>query len=90
MRAVGQADRGRGARDFLHRDDVGEVAQARAAVGFGNRHAEQAQLAELLPHVGGEFVLRVDLGRARRQLRIAHALHGIAQGVEFLGEVGIE
>ena len=90
MGAVGQAHGCRGARHFLHRHDVREVPQARSSMAFRHGHPEQAQLAELLPHVGRELVLRVDFGRSRRQLRIAHALHGIAQGVEFLGEVGIE
>src|SRR5438045_1991650 len=67
-----------------------EVTQAGAAVAFGDGHAEQSELAELLPHVGGKLVRAVDLGGARCELGVAHALHRVAQSVEFLGEVGIE
>ena len=68
MRAVRKPDRGRAARDLLHRDDVREVAHRRAAVLFLDRDAEQAEGAELAPQVGGELVRLVDLRRARRDL----------------------
>jgi hypothetical protein len=90
VRAVRKPDRSGGARDFLHRHHVGEISQARAAVRIRHRHAQEAQLAQLSPHVRRERVLRVDLGGARRQLRVAHALHRVSKRVEFLVEVGIE
>src|SRR5439155_7100345 len=55
MRAVGQADGGGRSRHLLHRDHVSEITEARAAVALWNRHAEEPELAELLPHVGGKF-----------------------------------
>ena len=64
MRAVGQADRGRGARNLLHRDDMGEIAHAGAAVIRIGGDAEQAERAEFLPQMRGEFVAS---GRSRRR-----------------------
>src|SRR6202008_3221992 len=61
MRAVGEADRGRGARDLFHGDDVGEIAHRRAAVLLFHRDAEEAERAELAPEVRREFVRTVDL-----------------------------
>ncbi len=61
MGAVGQADRGRGARDFLHRDAVLEIAEARPAIVLLHRDAEQAEPAHLLPEVHRELVGAVDL-----------------------------
>ena len=43
VRAVREADRGRGARDLLHRDDVRQVAEVAAAVLLLHRHAVQAE-----------------------------------------------
>ena len=79
MGAVGQADRGRGARDFLHRHDVGQVAHVGAAVFFADGDAEHAQLAHLAPQVHRELVAAVDLGRARGDLGGGELLHGFAQ-----------
>ncbi|KAI3480412.1 hypothetical protein L1887_57426 [Cichorium endivia] len=52
--AVGEGHRGRPAADFLHGHDMGQVTQAGAAVFLADGHAEQAHVAELAPHVGGE------------------------------------
>jgi hypothetical protein len=89
MGAVGQADRGRGARDFLHRDDVREVAHPGAAIFLVGGHAEQAHVTELLPQVGGEEVVAVDLRRAR-QISFCAKADGIAQHVDVLAEVKVE
>ena len=50
-----------------HGDDVGQVAHVAAVLRHGG-HAEQADVAELLPQVGREQVVAVDLRRARRDL----------------------
>ncbi len=68
MRAVGKADRRRGARDLLHGHDVREVAHHRAAEFLLDRDAEQAERAELLPQVRRKLVRTVDLRGARRDL----------------------
>ena len=80
--AVGQADRRRGAADLLHRDDVGEIAHAGAAVFLFDGDAEQAEVAELAPQVHGKLVAAVDLRRARRDLGGGELLHGVAQHVQ--------
>ena len=61
VRAVGEADRGRGAGDLLDRDAMGEIAHAGAAVLLGYGDPEQPERAELLPEVGRKLVVRVDL-----------------------------
>src|SRR6266511_3629986 len=76
-RTGGKPDRGRGARDLFHGDDVGEIAHRGAAVLLLDRDAEQAERAELRPQVGRKLVAAVDLARARRDLlrrEIAHAI----------------
>ncbi|MNE16524.1 hypothetical protein D3C80_1094730 [compost metagenome] len=82
VRAVGQADRRRGAADFLDGHHVGQVAHAGAAVLLGNGDAQQAHLTEFLPHVGGEQVVVVDGGGARRQLAGHEGTHLVAQHVD--------
>src|SRR5690606_11231050 len=47
-------------------------------------------VAELLPQVGGELVRAVDLGRARRDLRGAEGLQGVAQCVDGLAEIEVQ
>ncbi len=86
MGAVAQADRGRGAGDFLHRDDVFEVAEAEAAELFLDSDAVQAQFAHLGPQVAGELVLLVDFGGAGGQPFGGPAGGGVADGVSGLAE----
>ena len=71
---------------LLHGDDVRQVAHAGAAVVLGDGDAEQAEIAQLPPEVGGEGVLAVDLGRERcdlagrrRRARVAQHLDGLAE-----------
>jgi hypothetical protein len=90
VRAVGQADRGGGAADLLHGHHVLEVAHAGAAVLLLHGDAEDAELAELAPEVGGELVARVDLGRARRDLGGGETRDLGAQGVGGLTEAEVE
>ena len=72
VRAVGEPDRGRSAAHFLHRDHVGEVAHAGAAVLLLDGDAEQAQIAQLRPQVARKLVVAVDTRpRAARSLRPA-------------------
>ena len=90
MGAVAQAHRGRAAADFLHGDDMLEIAQAGAAVGLGHGDAEQAQIAELAPQITGEFIVGVNRRGARRDLVGGEAAHGIADHVGGLAEAEIE
>src|SRR5687768_16582107 len=79
MRAVRQADRGRGARDLLHGADLREVAHGAAAVVLLDGHAEQAEAPELAPQVRRKLVRLVDPGGARRDLLGGEVLHRFAQ-----------
>ena len=87
MRAVGQADRGRGAGDFLDRDGMGEVAHARPAVFLLDRDAEQAELAHLAPELVGEGVRPVGVGRDRLHALLRPAMDHVAQGGDLVAEV---
>ena len=87
MGAVGQAYRGGGAADFLHGDDMGEIAHAGAAVFLLHRHAEQPQAAELSPQVGGEFIPAVYVRRARGDFPGREVLCRIPQQVDGFAQV---
>src|ERR1700740_2697744 len=78
MRAVGQADRGGGARNLLDRDAVLEIAEARAAILLLDRDAVQAERADPGPQVPGKQVGAVDVGGAWRDLVGGEVLHGVA------------
>ena len=68
VRAVAEADRGRGARHFLLRHDMLEIAEAEPAILLLDRDPVQPELAHLRPQMPREFVLLVDLGGDRRDL----------------------
>ena len=87
MGAVGQADAGRGAADLLDRDHVLEIAQAAAAILLLDRHAEQAQLAELGPQLARELVAAVDLLGQRCDLARGEARHRVADHLRLLAQV---
>ena len=90
MRAVGQADRGRGARHLLHRDAVLEIAQARAAIFLLDRDAVQAERADLGPEIARKLIAAVDFGGARRDLVLRKRMHRLADRVRGLAEIEIE
>ena len=87
MRPVGQADRGRPARDLLHGDDVRQVAEVGAAVVFRHGQAVHAEFAQLLPEVHRELVAAVDLRGARRDFLGDELLQGLAQQRDVFAEV---
>ena len=84
MRAVGEADRGRGAGNLLHRHDMGEIAHARAAAIRIGRDAEQAEAAQFPPQMHREFVVAVDRSGQRRYLLLREAPHHVAQRLDLL------
>ncbi|MNM92775.1 hypothetical protein D3C81_1051190 [compost metagenome] len=88
--AVGEGDRSRTTADLLHGDHVGQVAQTRAAVFLFDGDAEQAHVAEFLPHVHREEVVRVDLRGARRQFSGDEVAHLVAQHVDGFAEAEVE
>ena len=90
MRAVRQADRGGGAGDLLHRDDVLEIAHAGAAVFLLDRDAEHAEIAQLAPQIHRECVVAIDRRGAWRDLVGGEVLHRVAQHVGGFAEVEIQ
>ncbi len=90
MRAVRQADRGRGAGNLLHRHHMLEIAHAGAAKFLLDRDAEHAQIAELAPEIHRESVVAVDRRGARRDLVGGKALDRCAQHIGRLAEVEIQ
>ena len=90
MRAVRQADRGRGARHFLHRDAVLEIAQARPAILLLDGDAVQAERADLGPEIARELIAAVDLGGTRRDLVLRERMHRLADRIRGLAEVEVE
>ena len=90
MRAIREADRGRGARDFFHRDDVRQVAELGAAVLFLDRHAVQTESAELLPQVVREKVLAVDGRGAGRNFCGGKCLDRVAKRIDGVAQVEVE
>ena len=90
MRAVGEPDRRGGARDFLHRDAVLEITQARSAPFLLDRDAVHAELAQLRPEIAREGVAAVDLVGARRNLVGGEVAHAVAQHIGGFAEAEIE
>ncbi len=87
MGAVGQRDAGAGPGDLLDRDHMREVSHPGAAVFLGHGDAQQAQLAQFGPELGGELVAAVDLGGHRLQPFLRPAVHHVAQGIHILAEI---
>ena len=90
MRAIGEADRRRCARDFFGRDDMRQVAHCGAAVLFFNCDPQQAQVAELAPKIHGEFIRPVNCLGTRRYLISGKSTHRVAKHVNFLPQSEIE
>ena len=90
MRAVGQADRGGGARDLLDRDAVLEIAQPRAAIFLLDGNPVQAKRADFRPEVAGELIAPVDFVGARRDLVAREIMHGFADRVRGFAEIEVE
>ncbi len=90
MRAVGKADRRRGAADLLHRHGMFEIAEARAAPLLLDRDAMQAELAHLRPELTREPVLAVDLLGQRRDPVLCETVHRLADRIGRLAEIEVE
>ena len=90
VRAVAEADRGGGPAHLLHGDAMLQVAEAAAALLLLHRDTEQAEVAEPGPEVARELVARVDLLRARRDLRLREALDRRADHVGGLAQPEVE
>ena len=90
MGAVAKADRGRGPRHFLLRDDMFEIAEAEPAKFLLDRDPVKPELAHLRPQVAREFVALVDPGGDRRDLVAGEPLRGVADRVRHFAKVEIE
>ena len=90
MRAVGQADRGGGARNLLHRHAMGEIAEPGAAQFLFDGDAEEAERAELRPQLARKAVGAVDLVGVGRDLVLGESAHRVAQHVDIAAEAEIE
>ncbi len=90
MGAVREPDGRRGATDFLHGHDVGQIAQPRTAVVFSGRYTEQAEFAEFGPQVTRKLVAGIDLCGARRNSVGREALHCLAQEIDVFTKAKIE
>ena len=90
MRAVGQADRGRGPRHFLHRDAVLEIAEAAAAILLLDGDAVQAERADFGPEIARELIAAVDFGGARRDFVLRERIYRLAYSVRSLAEIEVE
>src|SRR6266536_4844268 len=56
-----------------------QVAEVGATVFFGHGHAVETEIDELVPQVGGEQVIVIDCGGARRNLIGREVLDSVAQ-----------
>src|SRR5687768_5922403 len=68
MRSVREADRGGGARNLFHRNDMREIAHSCATVLFADSDSEHSQVSQFVPQVDGKFISLVDRRSARRDL----------------------
>ena len=65
VRAVGEPDGAGGARDLLHGNGVGEIAEAGPAKALRHGDAEEPELTERRPEVARKLIAAVDLRGAR-------------------------
>ena len=87
MRAVAERDGGRGAGDFFHGDDMGEVGHARAAILFVDGDSQKAELPHLGPELCGKEVLPIDLGGDGGDPLLRPAMHHVAQRVHLVPKI---
>jgi hypothetical protein len=82
VRAVGEGDARRSPGDFLHGDDVREIAEPDAAVLLLGGDAEQAHATQLAPQIGGKQVVAIDGFGARRNFVSGKGLNAGPQHVD--------
>ena len=90
MRAVRQPDRAGGARHFLHRHAMLEIAQAEPPIFLRRGDPVQAELPHLGPEVARKRVVAVDLRRARGDLLFGEAAGAVADHRGALAEIEVE
>src|SRR5271165_3896430 len=90
MRPVGEADRGGAAADLLHRDAMGKVAHASAAIFFLDGDPVKTERAHLGPQLDRKAVGTVDLRGERRDAVLGEAANRRSQHVDLGAEVKVE
>src|SRR5687768_5767024 len=90
MRAVREADRGGGATDLFHCDDMREIAQARAAALLLDSDAEQTKRAQIGPKLGREAIIAIDMRSERRDTIARKLCDARSQRVEVVAKTEIE
>ena len=90
VRAIRQAYRCTGTRDFFHRHHVCQIAHVCTAIFLGHGDAQHAQLAKLAPQIHGELVVAVDLSGTRSDLALGKFTHCIAQRINIFTELEIQ
>src|ERR1700691_6749017 len=87
MRAVGQTDRCRCARNFLDRNAVLEIAQSRAAILLLDGDPVQAERAEFWPQIARELIALVDFSGTRGDLIGGEIMDGLANRIRGFTEI---
>ena len=90
MRAIRQANGGRCAADFFHRDHMCQVAHAGATVGFVDGNTQQAHITELFPELVGEQVVPVDVFGTGCYFTSSEAIDLLAEHVDCFAEAEIK
>jgi hypothetical protein len=86
VRAVREAHACRGATDLLHRDDVRQVTEPRAAEFGFHRDAEQPHLAQFRPQVARKGVVAIDRSRPRCDFALGKVAHRFAEQIDLFAE----
>src|SRR5690349_16049678 len=87
MRAIRQSDRSRTTADFLHGDDVFEIAEAGPAPLFFHRDAVQAKRTHVGPELARKHVRAIDLFGDGRDLVLGESANRLAQRVRGFAEI---
>ena len=88
--AIGEPDRGGGARDFLHGNAVLEITEPCPTPFLLDRDAVHAKLAQLGPEIAREHIATVDLIGAPGNSFSGKAAHALAQHVGRLAQAEIK
>ena len=86
MRAIRKPDGAGRAGDFLHRHDMGEIAEPDAAIFLIDRDPEKTELTHLFPEFHRKLIRPVDLRRHRRNAVLRPAVGHLAQGLNLVSK----
>ena len=90
MGAVAETDRGRGAADLLHGDDMFETPHAGASIVRIDGDAEDAEPAQLGPQITREIIVSIGGLGAGRNLLQRETVHRFAQGIRGFSHIEAE